>query len=71
MITYLKKQNVENYCAIFLHNNNIIKKLKYEKFFFILKRRKIQSFVNIAEYFNAFQRKFQLKKKSKIEIKKK
>jgi hypothetical protein len=33
MITYLKKQNVENYCAIFLHNNNIIKELKYEKFF--------------------------------------
>jgi ribosome biogenesis protein Nip4 len=42
MITYLKKQNVENYCAIFLHNNNIIKELKYEKVFLILRNKKIK-----------------------------
>jgi glycosyltransferase involved in cell wall biosynthesis len=71
MITYLKKQNVENYYAILLHNNNIIKELKYEKVFLYFKNEeKFKALLTSLSIFNFFSRKFQLKKRVKLKLKK-
>ncbi|NRS89392.1 glycosyltransferase involved in cell wall biosynthesis [Flavobacterium sp. 7E] len=71
MITYLKKQNVNNYNAILLNNNRVIKELKYEKVFLYQKNKeKVKALFTLLSIFNFFSKRFQLRKKVKLKFKK-
>ncbi|MGO4821838.1 MULTISPECIES: glycosyltransferase family A protein [unclassified Flavobacterium] len=71
MITYLKKQNIKNHDVIFLNNAAIIKELKYEKVLLYLKNQeKLKALFTSLSIFNFFSKKFELRKKIKLKLKK-